>query len=522
MPAKQATPPASIDLELADQIAAFYADPLGFVLFAFPWGEPGPLERFSGPRPRQERFLIDLGDEIKARKFDGVTPVLPIRMAISSGHGEGKSALIGMLASFLMATRDGLLGTVTANTALQLSTKTWAAIETWHKYAICRHWFEFNTERFYRIGRRNDWFMTPQSCAEGNSEAFAGQHNVKSTSVYFFDEDSNVSDKIHEVAEGGLTDGESMMFRFGNCTRREGSFFQIHFGTQRDFWNRCTLGPSRNSAEPAGTRIWDAHDSPYANRDLLQEWMEEHGFDSDFYRVRVRGLAPKAGDTQFISADLISAAQQRIAQSLPDDPLVAGCDLAWGGNDNACIRFRKGCDARTIPPIKIRGELLRDENVMVMKLSEVLDREWDVGNGRRQKVEMLFIDAAGSCGPIVRRLRELGYKNIIEVNFGAHSPDRKYKFVRSFLYGKLREALPYLAIDKSPDLEADLSALGYRITKDTEILLELKQDVIKRLGHSTDDGDALGLTYYAPVRSKQAKEERERKRRPSSVVSAWS
>jgi hypothetical protein len=225
---------------------------------------------------------------------------------------------------------------------------------------------------------------------------------------------------------------------------------------------------------------------------------------------------------QFIPSNLITEAQHRIPRALSDDALIAGCDLSWGGDDAACIRFRRGNDAKTLPPIKIPGKLTKDEAVMVVKLAEVLDKEWDCGPGVRRKVDMLFIDSAGSCGPIVRRLRELGYRNIIEVNFGAHSPDKRYKLVRSFIWSKLKEALPQLAIDASPDLEADLGSPGYRITGQTEILLEPKQDIIKRLGHSTDDGDALALTFYAPVKSEQARRKQIEKRRPSQVASAWS
>ena len=119
----------------------------------------------------------------------------------------------------------------------------------------------------------------------------------------------------------------------------------------------------------------------------------------------------------------------------------------------------------------------------------------------------------------------MGYANIIEVNFGGHSPNKKYKLARSFMWGQVKEALPQLAIDTSADLEADLQAPGYKITKDSEVLLEPKQEIIKRIGHSTDDGDALALTYFAPVKSKMAKEEREKRQRgkyPSQVVSAWS
>ena len=39
----------------------YYADPLGFVMWAFPWGEPGtPLEKEEGPDEWQKVFLQDL------------------------------------------------------------------------------------------------------------------------------------------------------------------------------------------------------------------------------------------------------------------------------------------------------------------------------------------------------------------------------------------------------------------------------------------------------------------------------
>src|SRR5262249_13644510 len=73
-----------------------------------------------------------------------------------------------------------------------------------------------------RRGEKESWMVSAQSCAEQNSEAFAGQHAATSTSFYIFDEASGVPDKIFEVAEGALTDGEPMVFLFGNPTRKHG------------------------------------------------------------------------------------------------------------------------------------------------------------------------------------------------------------------------------------------------------------------------------------------------------------
>lgn len=490
-------PNAQAEIDLAGAISEYYADLLGAVLFLFPWRSPGtPLEHMLGPSREQARFLDDLSGEIKARAFDGLNPVASIEMAVTSGHGSGKSELIGMLAGALIATRDAMRGTVTANSGDQLRNKTWASIQKYKKLLICAHWFEITSEKFWRIGRKEDWAWNAVTWKEENADAFQGQHAARSSSIYIFDEDSNIPDTIHVAAEGGTVHGESMIFRFGNCTRRSGNFYQRCFGTSREALIRKTLGPSRGTDNPASLRRWDSSKTEIRNDIRVREIIEEHGEDSDYYRVRVEGLPPHAADLQFIGSDLIHAAQKRVVQAMRDEPLIVGVDLSWGGDDSACIRFRCGMDAKSIPPIKVPGAQTKDDAVMVMKLSDVLSREW---MGKR--VSMMFIDSAGTCGNICRRLRDMGYDRLIEVNFGGHAPTEKYKLMRSYMWGQLKESLPYMAVDTSPDLEADLQAPGYKLTRRSEILLEEKQSIIKRLGHSTDDGDALALTFAMPVPS---------------------
>src|SRR6185295_8272306 len=77
--------------ELAEFVSQYYDDPLGFVLACFPWGEGGPLEKQPGPDAWQIEALEDIGRQVRARCFDGQNAVDPIRIAVSSGHGIGKS-----------------------------------------------------------------------------------------------------------------------------------------------------------------------------------------------------------------------------------------------------------------------------------------------------------------------------------------------------------------------------------------------------------------------------------------------
>jgi hypothetical protein len=457
-----------------------YADPLGYVRGAYPWGEPGPLAAYPEPQPEQCAFLEWLGSEIRDRGFDGVHAVDPIRGAISSGHGIGKGALTGMLVSFIMSTRRGAKGVITANTSAQLQDKTWAAVTYWSKMAITARWFEFNTSIMYRKGYRESWKCSPQTCAEDNSEAFAGQHNVNSTSFYVNDEDSNVPDKIHEVQEGGLTDGEPMYFLFGNPTRRGGAFYDAVFGVKRHRWKSWII---------------DSRTSALSNKGLIHEWEDDYGEDSDFFRVRVRGLPPNASDAQFIDHQRVIDAQKREVKVLDDEPLVAACDLAWGGADTNVIRFRRGRDARSIPAIRIPGNLTSDPGVLTNRLADVLSTTYG-----GYKVSMLFLDAAGIAGPIAQRLRNLGFRNVIEVNFGADSPNPKRRYYRDHMWTEMKDWLATGAIDASPLLEQDLQMPGLRPDRKQRVWLESKDDIKKRMeGRSPDDGDALALTFAAPV-----------------------
>src|SRR5215831_7903512 len=98
-------------------------DPLRFVQEGYPWSEPSILKDFPGPDTWQTDFLTKLGEEVKARKFDGLHAVKPIRFAVSSGHGIGKSVMAAWLVDWIMSTRPFCQGTVTANTFAQLETK---------------------------------------------------------------------------------------------------------------------------------------------------------------------------------------------------------------------------------------------------------------------------------------------------------------------------------------------------------------------------------------------------------------
>lgn len=463
------------EIELQDFVGQFAEDPLGFVLACYPWGEAGALEQHQGPDEWQRAFLEHLGEQVRSRHFDGFTPVSPIREAVSSGHGIGKSVLVAWLVDWIMSTRPNAQGTVTANTFTQLQTKTWAAIRRWTKLCLTGHWFIVNSGRMYHPQFAESWFCALQSSQEENSEAFAGQHAADSTSFYIVDEASAVPGGTLDVAEGGLTDGEPMIFLFGNPTRNSGRFHEVAFGSLRDRWH---------------TTIVDSRQSRFTNKTQIGEWESDYGEDSDFFRVRVRGLPPSASDIQFIDSGRVYASQRRGSEPLPDEPLIAGVDVSGGGSAWTVCRFRRGLDARAIPPIRITGEQTRDRNLVIAKLAETL---------KQHTIAAMFIDSAFGS-PIVERLQVLGFSQVHEVNFGGESPDAHQANQRAYQWNKLKDWLLRGAIDpKDARLEADLTGPGFHLNKKDQLVLEAKESMLKRGVASPDDGDALSLTFAQPV-----------------------
>lgn len=505
------------DEKLADDLAEFYADPLGYVMYIFPWDTDRSIQvvdwtseevnEFTGLQfceemaPYRSRypgvkfgpdiwaceFLDDVGASIKENGFDGSTPVEPLLYSTASGHGIGKSVLVAWLVKFILDTRPKSKGTVTANTAEQLKTKTWAEVGKWHKKSLTEHWFTYNSGRgAMNLSHKNDkeeWRCDAQTCREENSEAFAGQHAVSATSFYIFDEASRVPDKIFEVREGGTTDGEPMVFDFGNPTRNSGRFFEQCAGRFRHRYK---------------VRCIDSRSVKITNKGRIQQWLEDYGEDSDFFKVRVRGMFPSAGSLQFIPTKAVEEAQERATVEDRYAPLIIGVDVARFGDNESVIYPRIGYDARSWPARRFKG---LDTVQLVGKIIECVREFRNLGI----ECSGLFVDGGGVGGGVIDQLRALGY-GVHEVQFGSKAlNDKTYRYRSDEMWGNMRDAMPKLSLpaNNQPngvDLRSDLTQreFGYTLTGN-KIHLETKKDMVARGVTSPDIADALALTFAMEV-----------------------
>lgn len=468
-------PTADFDYEsaLADDIGEFYDDPLGYVLYAFPWGK-GELKEFpDGPDIWQAEQLERVGREFRR------DPECTIREAIASGHGIGKSAEVAWIILWAMSTRPHLNGVITANTTTQLSTKTWRELALWHKRAINAHWFKWTATKFFHVDHPETWFCAAIPNTEHNSEAFAGLHARHV--LLLFDEASAIPDVIWEVAEGAMTTPRAMWFVYGNPTRNTGRFREC-FNNDKHRWKHHQI---------------DSRTARMTNKREIEEWARTYGDDSDFFRVRVKGQFPRAGSFQFIDSDLVDGAMLRRLE--PEVywhlPILIGVDVARYGDDKTVLTARQG------------RKLLEQRKYRELNTMEVASRTADMIREYQPtgKLGAVFVDGVGIGAGVIDRLRQLGYE-IIEVQAGAKADDKEtYYNKRAEMWGRMRHWLRMGAdIPEDTELRNSLIGIEYYFNEKEAIRLERKADMKKRGLDSPDEGDALALTFAEFVGDFQA------------------
>jgi hypothetical protein len=457
----------TIEDRLFNAIYETWGDPLEFVCYVFPWGEPGgPLADQKGPDKWQVQVLDAIRDGL-------ITPGEAIQIAVASGHGIGKSCLVAWIILWFMSTRRNPQIVVTANTGTQLETKTWRELAKWHQMAMNRHWFKHTATRFYAVEAKETWFAAAIPWSKERSEAFAGTHDENV--LVIFDEASAIDDIIWEVAEGAMTTPGAVWIAFGNPTKNTGRFKECFPGGKfRKRWRTFQI---------------DSRTAKMADRKKIDEWISDYGLDSDFVRVRVRGVFPRAGNMQFIGEDLVAAAASRTygAREIRLSPIIVSVDVARFGDDMSVILVRQGLLVRRI--IKYRG-------VDTMTLAQLTIEAKD-----EYQADAMFVDEVGIGAGVVDRLRQLN-QDVIGVNAGnASSEPKRFKNKRMEMWWKTREWLKAGgAIPDDPDMKADLTGPEYGYTGAESVMqLEKKKDMKARGLASPDCGDALANSFYVPV-----------------------
>lgn len=466
--------------ELAEWLVSVRDDPYAFVMGAFPWGEAGTqLEAFSGPMPwaqaQMERIRLGL-----------ITVEDAIMEATASGHGIAKSTTVAQLILWGFCTFPDCRGVITANTETQLKTKTWAELGKWFNLlrGPIREHFELKATSLLSrdSSRERTWRIDMIPWSKTNPQAFAGLHNKGNRLILVFDEASEIDDIIWETAEGAFSDADTQLIwlAYGNPTRNFGRFRECFDGGQHHGFWRCNQIDSR--------------EVPITNKARIEKLIKTYGEDSDYVRIRIKGMFPRQGLMEFFNASDIDAAMSEERNVYVDlsTPLAVGVDVARYGRNNSVIFPRKGRDARTIQRKTYNG-------IGTVELANNVFDCWT-----QWHPDGIFIDGGGVGGGVVDNCRAKQLY-VWEVQFGGKdditgvvfdTQGEKYANKRAAMYGALRAWVKTGMLPNDPDLRTAMLAIKYTFNKQDEILLISKEDLLEdNPGLVLDDLDALCLTF---------------------------
>ena len=308
--------------QLLLKLLTFDNDPLQFVLYTFPWGQPNsPLENAQGPRGWQLQALKEIRDHIQRnqqRSRQELTPEL-LKMARASGRGIGKSAFVAWVALWMFSCIPSSTVIVSANTEAQLKGTTFPEIKKWATMAINNRWFEYAMMSIQPADWLVDamknttkldsayWSITARLWSEEAPDAYAGAHSQRGMAV-LFDEASGIPGCIWSVAQGFFTDktNHRVWLAISNPRNPSGEFFECFHGN-RDQWNHDSI---------------DGRSVEENDHQLYDNIIAQYGEDSDQARVEVYGQFPRQGDYQFIGRGDVDDAIHREAFADPGAPLV--------------------------------------------------------------------------------------------------------------------------------------------------------------------------------------------------------
>jgi len=193
------------------------------------------------------------------------------------------------------------------------------------------------------------------------------------------------------------------------------------------------------------------------------------------------------GENSFIDSSTVMRARKGEAEKY--GPLIMGVDPARFGDDRTSIIFRQGRVAFGLQ------SYTKKDTMGVTGIVHSLIEQY-----RPLKV---FVDVGGLGAGVVDRLNELGHKEaVVAVNAGSKSlDDQKYSNKRAEMWGKCAnwlEDIP-VQIPDTDSLHADLCGIRYSFDSNSRLVMEKKEDMKKRGIRSSDEADALCLTFAYPV-----------------------
>jgi phage terminase large subunit len=243
-------------------------------------------------------------------------------------------------------------------------------------------------------------------------------------------------------------------------------------------------------------------------------WKQDPRKGQEWYDKQVRELDPvvlaqeveisyaaSVANAYIPSTFVIEAQKLGPADIEPSGPVRLGVDVARFGDDKTALTPR---DNRIVYPQEVWGKLDTMQTAARVK-DFVLTWNEAAARLKRGRIEQIAVDVIGIGAGVVDRLNEfdeLKGIQIVGVNSSVKLSDGRNYNVRARIWRDGKDWLDPkngpVSIPNEQELQVDLTSLHYSY-RNSELLIEAKEDAKKRGIKSPDRADSLMLTFAEPV-----------------------
>jgi len=405
-------------------------------------------------------------------------------VAIRSGSGVGKSWWLGAMICWFLGTKPFSKVPATAPSKHQLEDVLWG--EIYRRMDASPYMQELAVWRQTKVvvrGYEPSWYAaarTARISPDGSvAEGLSGFHADENL-LFVIDEASGVADPVFPAMEGALSGPGAYAILTSNPTRLSGYFYSVFNDLKmRDLWY---------------TKHVSCYDSSYVEDRYIKMMEARYGKDHPIFQIKVLG--------DFPSSDIF------LLFPVEDVEVMKNNRFADVGMHNVNVETEIGVDvgrtiAKSVACIR-QGNKIIEWSVRGMRgttvdIPEVA--EWVIALILAYEPSAVKIDAVGIGSGVFDIVKRL-YPKIAKPVLGNASPAEKKKsrFVnlRAQGYWDLRDVLRNVYIEKQNDSFFDeITDIRYKLKGD-KILVESKEEMMRRIGRSPDFVDATVYAFLDP------------------------
>ena len=410
-------------------------------------------------------------------------------LAIRSGSGVGKTALMAFALLWFISTKPFSRVPTTAPSQHQLYDLLWAECYTWIKKCPfldqLLHWTQ---TRISVRGYEPNWYAVARTATVSPSgdvaEGLQGFHSEDNL-LFLVDETSGVPDQVFPAIDGALTNKNAYCMLASNPTRDRGYFY--------DVFNDVKLGSNYHKVHMS------SEDSPRVEASWVQMMEERYGRDHPIFMIKVLGEFPPSSDELLIPPYYLEAMQNNSKDTVvsPAMPVEMGVDVGRTQHPSIVV-VRQGYNILYIGDKHKPGTVTDTLDVV----------EWVVELMNVYKPTEVKIDAVGIGAGVADILIKTYPNRIIPVigSAKAEDPD-KYLNLRAQGYWALRDKIPKMWCKNwTPRLLVELGDIRQKYSKTGKLHVETKQEMLNRAMRSPDYADALMYAFLTEFDTEAFKE----------------